>query len=367
MRPQLSLVRSAAVAGLVAFGAAASAGSARAQRPGPTTTLRGAVVAAEDGARVPFAVVMLEPGFGRRFSDGDGRFFFAGAPPGTVRLSVRQVGYSPFDTTITLTAATPPLRVELRRIAVSLTAVTVTASGPCTNPGVPDRSRDPQLAEVFAQLRQNAERFRLLADQYPFRYRMAREFAVEEASGARRATTDTLTLLSSARWPYAPGRVVTPDPDIADSRIVHLPVLADLADSVFHATHCFRLAGLESFVDDGPLLVRLDFRAAESLRDPDVDGSAWLDPDTYQLRHVRVSLTRLARAARGVREWTATTGFREVVANVAVPTSISAVTAYDARRYAGRGRADVGRTEDQRLIGVEFLRTPPAASRDSAP
>ncbi len=341
--------------------------AAMAQTPGAAAMVRGVVVGSEDGARVAYAVVMLEPAFGRRFADGNGAFFFAGAAPGSYRLSVRQVGFSPFDSTITVTPGTPALRIELRRIAVSLTAVTVTASGPCTAPGIPDRDRDPQLAEVFGQLRQNAERFRLLADQYPFRYRMVRRFGIEEASGSQRGSTDTLVLLSSARWPYAPGRVVTPDPDIFDSRIVHLPVLADLADSAFHANHCFRLAGLEPYGDDGPLLVRLDFRAAQALREPDVDGSAWLDPETYQLRHVRVSLTRLERAARGVREWTATTSFREIVASVAVPVSISAVTAFDTRRYVGRGRADVGRTEDQRLLGVEFLRAPPAAARDSSP
>jgi hypothetical protein len=165
-----------------------------------------------------------------------------------------------------------------------------------------------------------------------------------------------MVLRSDARWPYAPGRVVTDDPVEGRNgvRNVHLPVLADIADSVFQANHCFHLAGLDSL--EGRAAVRLDFQAAESLKKPDVNGSAYLDPETYQVRHTSVTLTKVDRAAAGVMSWVATATFKELRPNLIVVDRLTALTANQPGRNAW---SIVGRSELQRLTRVEFERPLP--------
>jgi len=342
---------------------AATAGTASAQDVA-RSTLHGAVVAAGTGARIPFSVVVLEPGFPRQFTDEDGGFIFASVAPGPYRLLVRQLGYAPFDSTIALGPETPPLRIELHRLALRLDAITVAASVTCINPGPPDSAASPALAAVFGQLRQNAERSRLLLDAYPFRYTYVRELTDIVRNGDDRTMTDTVVLRSDARWPYAPGRVVTEDEDSRRhrGRTVHVPILADFADDAFQRTHCFRYAGREPF--EGHDMLRIDFSAAERLREPDVNGSAWLDPDTYQIHATTVTLTHLSRAAQGVTGWQATTVFRAIRPNLLVTDRVSVVTS----GLSFRGpRAIVGRTEQKRLIAVAFLRALPAAPDSARP
>ena len=343
---------------LAAAFSAAGAGRVRAQDV--RTTLRGVVVAADAGERVPYAVVVLDPGFSQRFADETGAFAFVGVAPGTYRLLVRQVGFTPFDTTLTVSVATPPFRVELRRVAVELAGLTVRAIEECTTPGPPDPAADPQLAAVFDQLRQNAERYRLLSEEYPFRYRLVRRLGDELRDGGERVTIDTMELRSNAHWPYRPGYVVTPDPDryrFDRSQLVHLPTLADFADVAFQRTHCFRLAGLDS--SEGRPYVRLDFRAAKNLRSPDIDGAVLLDPASYQVRHTTVLLTRAAQAAPRVTAVRATAAFREIVPNLIVIERMNGFTALDP---APGSRAVLVRLEEQKLINVQFLRPLPAAS-----
>lgn len=347
----MSLLRSGGL--LVACCVAAAPMAA--QDPAPRATLRGGVVASETGERIPFAVVVLDPGFTPRFTDDAGIFTFGGVTPGSYRLVARQVGFVPFDSLVTVTTATPSLRIELRRIAVELRPITVSAAGACLNPGPPDSS-DRDLAVIFDQLRQNAARYELLAQQYPHAYRLLRQLTEYRQNGDERTTNAILEVRSAERWRYAPGRVVTDVPGEYRTKVVHLPTLPDFADSAFHATHCFRLAGTDSVA--GRPYVRIDFRADERLRRADVNGSAFLDPVSYQVRHTSVSVTRLEA---GIAEWTANTAFRELAPNVIVLERVSAITTM--ARTSGR-RAVTARLEEQRLIGVTFERPLPTA-RDS--
>jgi hypothetical protein len=338
---------------------AAAIRPAAAQVPDSAATLRGTVVAAATSAHLPFAVVVLEPAFRQRFTDDRGGFVFTPVLPGTYHLLVRQLGYTPFDTTLTIGPGTPPLRIALRPLALELNAITVAASVACTNPGRPDASADPALAAVFGQLEQNAERSRLLRDAYPFRYTYVRELTDLVRNGNDHTVTDTVVLRSDERWHYAPGRVVTEGTGSWRRRgnMVHLPVLADFADDAFQRTHCFRYAGREPYA--GRDMLRIDFTAAERLREPDVNGSAWLDPDTFQIHVTIVTLTHLSRAARGVTGWEATTVFRAILPNLPVTEHVSVVTSGLA--YLGPD-AIVGRTEQQRLIAVTFLHGLPGAT-----
>ena len=62
---------------------------------------------------------------------------------------------------------------------------------------------------------------------------------------------------------------------------MHLPKLDDLASEEFLRNHCFFYAGREQMEYGGT--VRIDFRAAERIRAPDVHGSIWLDSATWNI------------------------------------------------------------------------------------
>lgn len=358
MTLQQPLRRRAAL--LVAALLAAAAPGLAQNRP----VVRGAVVAAENGERISYALVVLEPRFSQRFADDQGTFAFLNVQPGQYHLLVRQVGFHPFDTAITVGATMPSLRIELRRIAVELHTITVAAPGRCRTSGTPDPVANGQLATIFEQLTLNAQRQAVLLDKYPFEYVVIRQLTdivrVPNTTGrvANRTRTDTLTFLSRDRWPYAPGRVATEAEDYAltRTRLVRLPVLADFADSLFQNWHCFSYGGVETINDRR--LIRLDFKPSERLREADVSGSAWLDPDSYQVTRVFVRLTHIEKVADGVESWTASSTFRDILPNLSVTERMSATTSLIPASVSG---VVVGRAERQDLLRVAFRGATPGS------
>lgn len=327
-----------------------------AQGPAP---VRGSVVSS-DGGPVPYALVAIGTG-AQQFTDESGWFLFTPMRPGTYQLRVRQVGFHPLDTSITVGGQAGSLQVVLRRIPVMLAALTARSERRCGG----DFAQDGEaLVTLFEQLRENARRARLLAEQYPFLMRVERRLAVIRPGGEEEARVDTMTLSSWVTWNYAPGRVVTPDPTMTYSSQVHLPELIHLADSVFQINHCFQLAGLRSFQGTDSLL-QLDFRPIREIRTPDVEGSFFLDPYRYQIRFMRVRLTRASEAAAGVKEWIATTTFTEAMPNVPIADRFFVLTEYEAN-FRGNRHPDVGRSEMQRTINIDFRRAIPT-QRDSNP
>jgi len=339
-------------AAALAVGAAAPV--ARAQGVAPRSGVVRGEVRATTGERVPYVIVSLVPAGRQRFADDSGAFWFAGIAPGRHRVLVRQIGFSPYDTTVVV----PPegevvLAPHLGRITVQLSEINVSARGTCERPGPPDPVLHPQLAIVFDQLRENAERYLLLADSYPAEYQMARDFGDLTAAGEVVVRhRDTVALRTDARWRYVPGHVIT-EPG-RDGRRLLLPTLPDLADSAFQAGHCWYLPGLDTAT--GGRLVRVDFVPPVWLRAPDVEGSAWLDPSTYQVRRATVRLTNPSRADWRIRELTVDMSFREIVPSIVLLAHISAVT----RTAPVLGRQV--RTEEQRLLAVHFLR--PLSARE---
>ena len=248
---------------------------------------------------------------------------------------------------------------SLEHLVVELEAIKVvartTSSDRCEAPGPPDPRVQPDFAAVFDQLRQNAERYWLLADSYPAIYRLERRFGRPPdpfQTEMRTGRTDTLELRTDARWHYAPGRVVT---DVLGPRgtetQINLPGLPDFADSTFLANHCFKFAGLEK--QDGKRYARLDFRAAEAITAPDVNGSALLDPGTYLIHLVRVRLTKPDMVATGLDGMEGTVTFREVLPSLVLPDRISSV---QDNVVAGRFVESV---EEQRMVGFTFLHALP--------
>jgi hypothetical protein len=338
---------------------------ARAQAAPQRGSLRG-VVRSTLGDRIPYAVVALEPAFPHRFTDDSGNFVFPRVPPGTYHFLARQVGYKPLDTTVVvLPDSTLELRIALEHLVVELSQIDVTAElaraarpSHCTEPGPPDPVRTADLAAIFVQLKQNAERYWMLADSYPAIYRMSRSRGYMDRDGKVFYTSvDTVELRTDTRWHYAPGHLLADlqSPHGGTELQVMLPTLPDLADSVFDANHCFRLVGLDTL--EGEMYVRVDFRPDERLVEPDADGSAYLDPVTYLIRYLKIQLTHASRAVVDLVNLTAKVRFREIAPSIVIADLITSEAA--SRQGAGlRGELVEGR-ELQRLLSVFFTRPLP--------
>ena len=318
--------------------------------------LRGTVFSAETGQPLGFSIVTLVPNGGRQFTDAAGAFVF-GITSGGYVLSVRQIGYTPLDTQIVVRGdSTTTVQVTLRHLAIELPPVTITARQ-CTNPGPPD-STETVLRAVFDQLQENARRFELLADSYPFRYRLERTVRTMNQHGdTGRSTVDTIRLTSGEEHdhPYAVGRVVEPAwgpwGDGGDGvYVIHSADLHDLGNPDFVASHCFRLAGRDTI--GGERLVRINFEPATRIGSADMAGAAYLDSLTFELRYTETSLTRPERSAlNNLRTVNFRTRFRSVAHNVSLQDVLTVITTY---RFGQRPKI-----ETQRTVEVRFSRQPP--------
>src|SRR6266576_897629 len=319
-----------------------------------TTSLRGTVVGAESGQPLGFSIVTLHPGGGQQFTDVSGAFAFADTKTGTYVLSVRQIGYVPLDTQVVITAdSTTVVHVTLRRLAIELPSVTITGQQ-CTNPGRPDSS-DAALLAVFDQLQENARRFELLADSYPFRYTLElSERTVSQRGDTDRPVVRKLEFASTEQHPYAVGRVVEPGyrPFDLDKLVIQTGTLADFKNTSFVANHCFRLAGRDTIA--GEALVRIDFEPSHRVRSADLAGAAFLDSLTYGLRYVETSLTHPERTALDhVRTMITRTRFKNIAPGIALQDSLWTLTTYRYRRGVT--------IQTQRTVHVRFRRQPPPA------
>src|SRR5438874_4863267 len=208
-------------------------------------SLRGDVRALETHLPLPFSTVVLQPGVTGRFTNDSGIFAFHDLAPGDYRMIVRAIGYLPFDTMITVAEEQIVLHVALLPLAIELPPVTVVARA-CLHPGPPARDSEPELAAIFDQLRENAARYRLLSDAYPFAYWVQRQHWDEPRARSDSIVVDTVALRSDVRLPYKPGGLIItqPGPRGKAERTLRLPNAIDLADSVFHLAHCFAFGGI---------------------------------------------------------------------------------------------------------------------------
>ena len=316
-------------------------------------SIRGTVVLAQTGELLPFSVVMLSPGDARIFTDGQGRFSFSNLGNSTYVLSVRQIGFSPVDTQITLRGDDAPVvRIALHALVVQLPPLVVIGYGPCTAPGRPNSPDDSALVAVFDQLQENARRFELFADSYPFRFRIERTLRDVTRRGDTLKTVDILSLGNTDERPYEVGRVVAPGWGPWNSDLlVHTTVLQEFANKTFIETHCFHLAGRDTIA--GETLVRVDFEPAERLGSADIAGAAYLDSITYELRFTETSLTHAERSPlTEVNTITARTRFHSIAPGIPLQDSLIAITTYRFGRFTRR-------IETQRLIDMHFRRRSP--------
>ena len=95
-------------------------------------------------------------------------------------------------------------------------------------------------------------------------------------------------------------------------------------------------------VVDGDSLIRIDFTPAPVVHDPDVAGTIFLDPTSYQLRITDLSLVNLTRQLRGQMSGQSIRAhFQEVIPGVPVLNAVSSVVyPKDDRRRAAAGTGD---------------------------
>ena len=324
---------------------------------GQSPVIRG-VVLDSMGAQLGYSVVSIVPNDRRILADDAGRFVFAGIDPGTYHLRARHLGYLPLDTVVIVRPdGSPQLELRLTHVTVRLAERRVVAPGPCRRPGPPDPDTDLSLAIAFGELRENADRAIALGAQYPFVFQMERRVVQEMQNGDTRPIgIDTVVVDGSPRWRYRRGEVITMVGDHGQpARQLNIPGLAQLADSGFHNAHCFSYGGVEKI--GRRRYIRVDFSPDQLIDTPDIEGSVYLDPDSYQIGRLVMSVTHPEKLDAGIIRLKVTSSFREIVPSIAILDSAEGVTSFD----VPRGRP-VLRTERQKTVHVVFTRAvPPGA------
>jgi hypothetical protein len=316
----------------------------------------GRVLYAGRDAPVGFASVTVSPPGRSRFADSAGAFAFVRVAPGFYHVKARQIGFSPFDTLVEVrpAPAVTTLTLRLKHVPV-LTRITTRAKAPkdCIAPGVPDSAVDPELAMLFQQVRENVVRLRILTNEYPFRYRRENEYFERGGRGPDVMTeADTIEGESWHEQPYEPGEVVVNGNDQhgQPGQFMHLVQFQDLADKAFEDTHCWRIADRDPNDDSEHPLLRIDFRPAAAMGFPDIEGSIYIDPDRYIVKHARFHLTRSGMASPPIHDWTYYSSYREIVPLVPV------VSGFQSFVQAGRPGTMV---EEGRLLDISYVHDAP--------
>jgi hypothetical protein len=294
----------------------------------------GRLVDATDSQPVPYGTVLVLGTGHASFADGTGTYRMARLSPGTYVLRARQIGYAPRDTTVQVAPAPSVTTVTmyLSRIPAILSLVTVEGrrSKGCTVTGIPDSASDPRLAAVMTQVQENVDRFRLLVEKYPFRYAREERMVLRlDPGGDFTDRVDTVVYESRGDRPYQVGGVVQVDSDTtAHARhYMYLPTFSALGDSTFLSAHCFTFGGTETPAGRrGAEVMRVDFRPANAIKAPDVEGSIYVDVQRLVVRRAVFRLTKPEASHPRVLGVAVTTAFREFVPLVPVFDSVESVT-----------------------------------------
>jgi hypothetical protein len=292
----------------------AGAPAARAQ-----STLLVRVVDSTTRGAVPNAEISAQ---GRRgLTDVRGELRVLYPASGELQVRIRQIGFRyalrTFRHDPASRGAEDTAVVSLARVGFALPQVVVRAERHCRE--TPDPSRAALTQASMELLRFGAEQFENFRRAYPFLFTLEQRTSVMAPAGVSRSKpkvqVDTIT---SNTWGdrYTPGRVVVQQS--RDEYFVPLLFVASLADSTFWDLHCFVARGVES--REGRRLIRLDFSPIRDVRDPDWEGSAWLDSARSVLARVDFRLTNL-RGVIGPQRFEGYTVFSTPTPFIARPDS----------------------------------------------
>lgn len=311
--------------------------------------LAGQVVAQETGEGLPYSIIALPSRASAIFADDSGRFVLYDLPAGTLQLNVRRLGFTPSAITVHVNpGAVDTIRVALARVTVQLNAVTVRAYPSCKNPGAPTVEKDRTLAAVFEQLVMNAQQYRLLSEQYPFAVTMhiQRSQKMRKDGGIVAVDEERQEIDSRLRQPYRAGRMIQ---RAGRAQFFTVPTLVDFADPSFVAAHCFHYGGVEPLEDSA--VVRIDIVAADRLRTPDVNGSIFLDPRSYQIRRTVLHLSRKPRQTPEVARLEVVTDFKEVLPSIPLIAGVWSTLTMEPQARRSYDEA----FELHRLLEVKFV------------
>ena len=283
-------------------------------QPDSTGVLSMLVTSRDDGQALPYGTIAIQPLGITRFTDESGHLTVRHLAPGQYNLQAREIGFAPTDTVVTVRAGEEQtVTLTLHRVAIRLARIMVHAvrSKNCIGVGLPEYSGDPDIDEVFRQLRANIDRVHLLADQYPLKYSLERLRLTRRPGEPDKIVQHDTTVFDDRKDSYRPGNVVYFDDDHGERRqMARLITFADLGDSSFQANHCFDYGG-QPFID-GKRMIEIDFRAAKWLKEPDIEGSIFLDASRLVVRRAAFHLSHPERANPPIGELGITTTFREV-------------------------------------------------------
>lgn len=286
------------------------------------------------------AVSILTQGV-ERLADDSGVIVLHHLPPGSTALRFRRIGFAPKDTTLTLTASdTVRVSVEMRRLALELPTVVV--DGRCTD-HTPLETQPPVLAELFDQVRQNAQRLVLLARERPFTVQWQEERGPRRAGG-RPPPAEISFRTPLPDEPYAPGRVHR---RVGNAGVVRLPDLTDMADTAFTNNHCFWYAGQTRFGTDS--VIQVDFEPVPWLaKDVDLEGSMYLRVDGYRLVGMVTRLNRIPPDSPNVTSYAARARFDEISSGIPVLADVEISNTF-------RGARQPTVVATGRMTGVHWL------------
>jgi len=346
--------------GLLLVACTARGSSAQSLPAGTPRNLLVRVQTAAEDAPLGYAVVALPAIAIERFTGASGAVVLLVPGAGPLRLIVKRLGFTPKDTIVMVGGApSQVVTIQLARVSFRLQEVRIVGWPECTRPGM--READAEVRGIVDQLRQNAERYRLLTRTYPFTYLMERENGSRASDGSYIAEQRTTMMVSGTpSWNYRPGTLVARE---GREWVMRIPSIGDLAEDAFVDNHCFHVAGLE--LKEDVRLLRIDIVAAQRLRGVDVNVVVWLDPTEYRLRHATFTLTRPPPQVRGLLHSTSSARYLELIPFVPVLELLTA-----------ENTAQIGRTSTETLVFVERQQNkgvvytgarPDSLARDSLP
>jgi hypothetical protein len=306
------------------------------------------------------AVTVLTQGT-QRLTGESGLIVLRNLPSGEVRLRFRRIGYAPKDTAFSLAANdSVRIRIEMARLAIQLPATVV--NGTCTD-RTPFEGKPLALAELFDQVKQNAERMRLLAIERPFVLQSVSVggFRDRDDNILGKAVVDTVERGPLPAKPYVPRGVIYRGVHAGkDAWLIMLPELPDLADTAFTNNHCFWYAGQERFGSDS--VIRVDFEPVPWLaKEVDLEGSIYLRTDDYRLVGLDTKLNRIPPWNRALTAYTTRARFSEIVSGVPVVSQSELTNTFRNNRppFVQRSRMTAVRWLDSTATKRDTIRSAP--------
>jgi hypothetical protein len=273
----------------------------------------------DSATRLPLPNAEVTASGRRGLTDASGELRILYPEDGELRVRVRQLGFGYVDRAFhrdqASRAAEDTAVVALVRMGWALPQVVVRAERRCREPG--DAARLPLSQASMELLRFGAEQFENFRRAYPFDLTLERRTTGTTPGRMLRPKIEVDTTPSN-QWGdrYTPGKVVIESG--RDEYFVPLLFVSALADSAFWDRHCFVAHGVES--RDGRRLIRLDFSPTLDVRDPDWEGSAWIDSARSVLARVDFRLTNLQHQI-GPQQFDGYTVFSTPTPFIAMPDS----------------------------------------------